>query len=128
MKHIVEHSNRVLTLRIEIEAGELSEVVHEIMKRANELIETAKNAVSKRHLRLIGFGKWDQKIPCIREIRNHTGIGLKEAKDMVERAPVTVLEGDQSQLEPLYRALRAIGADVKIFNGDEMVAVEVMEG
>jgi ribosomal protein L7/L12 len=128
MKHIVEHSNAVVTLRIEIEAGELSTVVHEIMQRANELIETAKNAVSKRHLRLIGFSNWNQKIPCIREVRNHTGLGLKEAKDLVERAPVTILEGDQIQLEPLYRALKIIGADVKIFNGDEMVAVEVMEG
>ena len=40
---------------------------------------------------LEGFG--DNKIAVIKAIRDITGLGLKEAKDMVESAPATVQEG-----------------------------------
>jgi large subunit ribosomal protein L7/L12 len=40
---------------------------------------------------LASFG--DNKIPVIKAIREVTGLGLKEAKDLVEAAPTTVKEG-----------------------------------
>jgi large subunit ribosomal protein L7/L12 len=35
----------------------------------------------------------DKKIQVIKEVRQLTGLGLKEAKDKVEAAPVTIMEG-----------------------------------
>lgn len=40
----------------------------------------------------------DYKIPCIKVIRQYTGLGLKEAKELVERAPCVVLETEDKDV------------------------------
>lgn len=53
------------------------------------------------------------KIQVIKEVRAFTKLGLKEAKDLVERAPATVLENaDRATAEKAVEALRAAGATV----------------
>ena len=42
----------------------------------------------------------DQKINVIKEVRGITGLGLKEAKDMVEGAPKTLKEGVKEEAKP----------------------------
>ncbi len=55
------------------------------------------------------------KINVIKEIRTITGLGLKEAKDLVEGAPKTVKEGvNKTDSEEMKKKLEAAGAKVEI--------------
>ncbi|GBQ06195.1 MULTISPECIES: 50S ribosomal protein L7/L12 [Acetobacter] len=57
----------------------------------------------------------DKKINVIKEIRGITGLGLKEAKDLVEGAPKTVKEGaSKDEAEKIKKALEDNGASVEI--------------
>ena len=56
-----------------------------------------------------------EKIKGIKEIRGITGLGLAEAKAMVEKAPVTVKEAvSKEDAEALKAQLEAVGASVEI--------------
>ena len=55
------------------------------------------------------------KIAVIKEIRAITGLGLKDAKDMVEGAPKTVKEGAAKEdAEKIAEQLKKAGAEVEI--------------
>jgi len=55
------------------------------------------------------------KIPVIKVVREITGLGLKEAKDLVEGAPKPVKEGvSKDQAEELKKKLAETGATVEI--------------
>lgn len=57
----------------------------------------------------------DKKINVIKEIRTITGLGLKEAKDLVEGAPKTVKEGiSKDEAEKIRKVLEENGAAVEI--------------
>jgi len=57
----------------------------------------------------------DKKIQVIKEVRTATGLGLKEAKDLVEGAPKTVKEGlPKEEAEKLKKALEEQGATVEL--------------
>ena len=56
-----------------------------------------------------------EKIKVIKEIRGITGLGLAEAKAMVEKAPVTVKEAvSKEDAEALKAQLEAVGAKVEL--------------
>ncbi len=62
---------------------------------------------------LASFG--DKKINVIKEIRTLTGLGLKEAKDLVESAPKEIKEGiAKEEAEKLKEQLEGAGATVDI--------------
>ena len=62
---------------------------------------------------LASFG--DKKINVIKEIRTITGLGLKEAKDLVESAPKEIKEGiAKEEAEKLKEQLEGAGATVDI--------------
>ena len=55
------------------------------------------------------------KINVIKVVREITGLGLKEAKDLVEAAPKAVKEGlDKAEAEKLKKSLEAAGAKVTL--------------
>ena len=55
------------------------------------------------------------KINVIKEVRTITGLGLKEAKDLVEGAPQTVKEGvAKADAEAMKKTLEAAGAKVEL--------------
>ena len=55
------------------------------------------------------------KINVIKEVRSITGLGLKEAKDLVEAAPKTVKEGiAKAEAEEMKKKLEAAGAKVEL--------------
>ncbi len=55
------------------------------------------------------------KISVIKEVRAITGLGLKEAKELVEGAPKAVKEGvEKAEAEELQKKLEAAGATVEI--------------
>ncbi len=57
----------------------------------------------------------DNKIASIKEVRAITGLGLKEAKDLVESAPKPVKEGvSKDEAEEVKKKLEAAGAKVEI--------------
>ncbi len=57
----------------------------------------------------------DKKINVIKEVRTITGLGLKEAKDLVEAAPKTVKEGvNKDEAAKLKKQLEEQGAAVEI--------------
>ncbi len=62
---------------------------------------------------LASFG--DKKVGVIKAVRGITGLGLKEAKDMVESAPTTVKEGaSKTEAEDLKKQLEEAGATVEL--------------
>ena len=62
---------------------------------------------------LKGFGA--KKLDVIKAIREITGLGLKEAKEMVEGAPKTVKEGaSKADAEAIQKQLTEAGAEVEI--------------
>jgi large subunit ribosomal protein L7/L12 len=57
----------------------------------------------------------DKKINVIKEVRAVTGLGLKEAKDLVEAAPKPVKEGiSKDEAEALKKKLEEAGAKVEL--------------
>ncbi|MFA4994718.1 MAG: 50S ribosomal protein L7/L12 [Bdellovibrionales bacterium] len=57
----------------------------------------------------------DKKIEVIKEVRAITGLGLKEAKDLVEGAPKPLKEGvSKADAEKFKKALEAAGAAVEL--------------
>ena len=55
------------------------------------------------------------KIPVIKEVRAITGLGLKEAKDLVEGAPKPVKEAvSKTEAEEIQKKLEAAGAKVEL--------------
>ena len=57
----------------------------------------------------------DKKIAVLKEVRTLTGLGLKEAKDLVEAAPKAVKENiKKDEAEAIKKTLEAAGATVEI--------------
>ena len=62
---------------------------------------------------LTAFG--DKKINVIKEVRGVTGLGLKEAKELVDNAPKPILEGaSKEDAEKAKEALEAAGGTVEL--------------
>lgn len=60
-------------------------------------------------------GAGDKKINVIKVVRAHTGLGLKEAKDLVDTAPKPVKEGvSKDEAEKLKKEFEEAGATVQI--------------
>ena len=57
----------------------------------------------------------DQKIKVIKVVRDATGLGLKEAKDLVDGAPKTIKEGaSKEEAEDLKAKFAEVGATVEL--------------
>ena len=62
---------------------------------------------------LTGFG--DKKVGVIKAVRSITGLGLKEAKDMVESAPTTIKEAaSKAESEELKKQIEEAGGSVEL--------------
>jgi len=62
---------------------------------------------------LAGFG--DKKVGVIKAVRGITGLGLKEAKELVESAPAPVKEGvEKAEAEDVKKQLEEAGASVEL--------------
>jgi large subunit ribosomal protein L7/L12 len=75
----------------------------------------AKPAEEKTEFALHLMAAGDKKINVIKEVRTITGLGLKEAKDLVEGAPKLVKEGlSKEDSNKFAELLKAAGATVEI--------------
>ena len=99
----------------------LMEVVELISDMEKKFGVTAAAAVAaapveeKTEFDVILTGAGDKKINVIKEVRAITGLGLKEAKDLVEGAPKTVKEAvAKAEAETIKKKLEEAGAKVEL--------------
>ena len=105
-----------------IEAAELSKLLEEkwgvtaaAPVAAAAAAPAAEAAEEKDSFDVVLTAAGDQKINVIKEVRAITGLGLKEAKDMVEGAPKTLKEGvKKDEAEAMKTQLEAAGAKVEL--------------
>ena len=72
-------------------------------------------AEEKTQFDVILAGAGDKKLDVIKEVRAITGLGLKEAKELVESAPKPIKEGtSKAQAEEIKQKLEAVGAKVEL--------------
>lgn len=72
-------------------------------------------AEEKTEFNVILTASGDNKINAIKEVRAITGLGLKEAKELVEGAPKPVKEGvSKAEAEEIKKKLEAAGAKAEI--------------
>ena len=75
----------------------------------------AEAAEEKTEFDVVLAAAGDKKIEVIKEVRAITGLGLKEAKDLVEGAPKTVKEAvSKDEAAELQKKLEAAGAKVEL--------------
>jgi large subunit ribosomal protein L7/L12 len=116
-----------LTLKQAVELAEYLKETHKIEAAAGVAVEmagpggaggggaAAAPAEEKSTFDVILKASGDKKIQVIKEVRAATGLGLKEAKDLVEGAPKTVKEGlEKAEAEKLKKALEEQGATVEL--------------
>jgi large subunit ribosomal protein L7/L12 len=105
-----------------LEAAELSKLLEEkwgvsaaVPMAAAAAAPAAAEAEEKDAFDVVLAAAGDQKINVIKEVRAITGLGLKEAKDMVEAAPKVIKEGaKKDEAEALKKQLEAAGAKVEL--------------
>ncbi|OXS73838.1 50S ribosomal protein L7/L12 [Domibacillus enclensis] len=72
-------------------------------------------AAEKTEFDLVLNGAGDQKIKVIKVVREVTGLGLKEAKELVDNTPKTLKEGiAKEEAEELKAKLEEVGASVEV--------------
>jgi len=77
--------------------------------------EAAAAAEEKDEFDVVLTAAGDKKINVIKVVRAVTGLGLKEAKDMVDGAPQTVKEGaSKEEAESIKKQLEEAGASVEL--------------
>jgi large subunit ribosomal protein L7/L12 len=113
-----------LTLKQAKELSDYLEQVHGIKAAAGGVVAVAPGAVGtapaeaaeeKTEFDVILESFGDKKINVIKVVRAATGLGLKEAKDLVEAAPSKVKEGiSKADAEKLKKELEEAGAKVSI--------------
>ncbi|HLD99318.1 MAG TPA: 50S ribosomal protein L7/L12 [Bdellovibrionota bacterium] len=75
----------------------------------------APTAEAKTEFTVVLAAAGDKKINVIKEVRAITGLGLKEAKDLVEGAPKPLKEGiNKQEADDIKKKLEAEGAKVEI--------------
>ena len=107
-----------------MEAAELSKLLEEkwgvsaaapVAVAAAGAAPAADAAEEKDSFDIVLAASGDQKINVIKEVRAITGLGLKEAKDIVEGAPKTLKEGvKKEEAEEMKTKLEAAGAKVEL--------------
>ena len=120
LQHLVEELSKLTVL----EAAELSKKLEEawgvsaaapVAVAAAAAPAAAAAAVEQDEFSVILAAFGDKKINVIKEVRAITGLGLKEAKDLVEAAPKAVKEGvNKQEAADIKKKLEDVGATVEL--------------
>ena len=106
-----------------LEAAQLSKLLEEkwgVSAAAPVAVAAAAGAAApvaeeKTEFDVVLTAAGEKKINVIKEVRAITGLGLKEAKDLVEGAPKTVKEAvNKAEAETLKKKLEDVGATVEL--------------
>ncbi len=97
-----------------LEAAELAKMLEEKWG-VSAAAPVAVAAEEKTEFNVVLADAGSNKIAVIKEVRTITGLGLKEAKDLVEGAPQTVKEGvAKAEAEEMKKKLEEAGAKVEL--------------
>ena len=120
LQHLVDELSKLTVL----EAAELSKLLEEkwgvsaaapVAMAAAPGATAAPAAVEKTEFTVMLMAAGDKKINVIKEVRAITGLGLKEAKDLVEAAPKEVkADVSKDEAEKLKKQLEDAGAKVEL--------------
>ncbi len=122
LEKIVEQLSELTVM----EAAELSKLLEEkwgvsaaapvaVAAVAGMAAEAGAPAEEKTEFEVVLASSGDKKIEVIKEVRTITGLGLKEAKDLVEGAPKTLKEAaPKAEAEEIKKKLEAVGAKVEL--------------
>jgi large subunit ribosomal protein L7/L12 len=121
LEKIVEQLSELTVMQ----AAELSKMLEEkwgvsaaapvAMAAAPGAAAAAAPAEEKTDFEVILASSGDKKIEVIKEVRAITGLGLKEAKDLVDGAPKTIKEAaPKAEAEEIKKKLEAVGAKVEL--------------
>ncbi len=120
LQHLVDELSKLTV----IEAAELSKLLEEkwgvsaaapVAMAAAPGAAAAPAAVEKTEFTVMLMAAGDKKINVIKEVRAITGLGLKEAKDLVEAAPKEVkADVSKDEAEKLKKQLEDAGAKVEL--------------
>jgi len=107
-----------------VEAAELSKVLEEkwgvtaaapVAAAASGAAAGGAPAEEKSEFTVVLASAGENKIGAIKEVRAFTGLGLKEAKDLVEAAPKELKQGvSKKDAEELQKKFAAIGAKIEL--------------
>ena len=107
-----------------LEAAELAKLLEEkwgvsaaaaVAVAAGPAAAAAAPAEEKTEFTVVLAAAGDKKIEVIKEVRAITGLGLKEAKDLVEGAPKNVKEGvNKDEAAKIKATLEKVGAKVEL--------------
>jgi large subunit ribosomal protein L7/L12 len=120
LQNLVEELSKLTVL----EAAELSKLLEEkwgvsaaapVAAAAAPVAAAAAPAEEQTEFTVILAKAGDKKINVIKEVRTITGLGLKEAKDLVEAAPKPVKEGvGKDEVAKIKKMLEDAGASVEV--------------
>lgn len=124
MSKVQEIVDKIKELTL-VEASELKTALEEefgvtaaapvMMGGAMPAAGDAAAAEEKTEFDVILAGVGDKKINVIKVVRAHTGLGLKEAKELVDSAPKPVKEGaTKEEAETIKKELEEAGATVEL--------------
>jgi large subunit ribosomal protein L7/L12 len=120
LQNIVDELSKLTVL----EAADLAKMLEEkwgvsaaaaVAVAAGPAAAAAAPAEEKTEFTVVLAAIGDKKIEVIKEVRALTGLGLKEAKDLVEGAPKPVKEGvTKDEAEKIKATLEKVGAKVEL--------------
>ncbi len=121
MADVAKLAKELMGLTI-MEAKELNDILEENGIKAAAAVAVAgpaagggEAAAEKTEFDVILASFGEKKINVIKEVRSITGLGLKEAKDLVEAAPKAVKEGvPKEEAEEIKAKLEAAGATAEV--------------
>lgn len=120
-------TEQVIDLVKNLTVMELSELVKEmedvfgvsaaapIMQMAGPATAAAEEKEEQTEFDVVLTSFGDKKIQVIKEVRSLTGLGLKEAKELVESTPAKIKEGiPKQEAEEVLKKIEATGATVEL--------------
>jgi large subunit ribosomal protein L7/L12 len=120
LQHLVDELSKLTVL----EAADLSKLLEEkwgvsaaapVAMAAGPAAAAAPAAIEKTEFTVVLMAAGDKKINVIKEVRAITGLGLKEAKDLVEAAPKEVkADVSKDEAAKLKKQLEDAGAKVEL--------------
>jgi len=122
LQHLVDELSKLTVL----EAAELSKLLEEkwgvsaaapvaVAAASGGAAAAAPAAIEKTEFTVVLMAAGDKKINVIKEVRAITGLGLKEAKDLVEAAPKEVkTDVSKDEAEKIKKQLEDAGAKVEL--------------
>jgi large subunit ribosomal protein L7/L12 len=105
----------VLNAIAEMSVMDIVELISDMEEKFGVTAAVAAAAEEKDEFDVVLASFGEKKVAVIKAVREATGLGLKEAKDLVEGAPAPIKEGaSKDEAEELKKKLEEAGASVEL--------------